>query len=73
MPAAAPLVSVLLPVYNAAETLAEAGASVMVVDLNGELVLANGRARALVNVTPKDLGRHFREEVLRTAEVVFAR
>jgi two-component system CheB/CheR fusion protein len=29
----------------------------VVVDLNGELVLANGRARALVNVTPKDLGR----------------
>jgi two-component system, chemotaxis family, CheB/CheR fusion protein len=29
----------------------------VVVDLNGELVLANGRARALVNVAPKDLGR----------------
>jgi two-component system CheB/CheR fusion protein len=29
----------------------------VVVDLNGELVLANGRARALGNLTPQDLGR----------------
>jgi two-component system CheB/CheR fusion protein len=40
------------------EAAFDAGAvAQVVVALNGELVLANGRARALGNVTPRDLGR----------------